>query len=249
MAESELFDQAPPGFWQRIQYPLRWLAIAGLIAGAVYAFKRYELVQYIDQKSLQELIVPLGPAAPVAFIALFVLAMLLMVIPYSLMAGLGVLLFGMAWGMLWTVLGGTTAAMAVWGISRLFGQRILAKKQDDPRWKNLNERLRKDGFYYLLLVRALSIVPFNILNFACAFTSIRVRDFLLANLIGLIPSAFVYGYGLKLLLDPATPKGLLAGFVGVIALLLVTPLVFRQARKHRRTAQRKRIAEAFEHPE
>lgn len=175
--------------------------------------------------------------------------MLLMVIPYAFVAGLGVLIFGLAWGVLWAVLGGTVGAICVWGLSRLLGKRVLAQKQNDARWKNLNDRLRQDGFYYLLLVRASSIVPYNLLNFACAFTEIRLRDFILANLLGLIPSAFVYGFGTELLLDPNTPQGVLIGFFSLMALVMVTPLVFRQARKGRREAQRRRLTEAFRNPD
>lgn len=249
MPEIQLFTESPPSLWQRVQFPLRWLGLATLIGLAVFGFRALDLGQYLNQTAMRELIAPLGSWAPAAFIGVFVLAMLCMVIPYSALAGLSMLLFGLAWGMVWTVLGGTLAALCVWGLSKLIGRRMIAGRLQDPRWKNLNERLEKDGFYYLLLLRMLSIVPFNVLNFACAFTPIRLRDFLLANLIGLIPSAFVYGFGLKLLLDPNTPKPLLAAFVGVIALLLVTPMVFRQARKARRNRQRRRMLEAFEAPE
>lgn len=248
MSRLEVFDEinAPASFWQRVQYPLRWLLIVGLLGGAVFAFKQYDLGQYIDQKALQELIVPLGQAAPLAYLGLFIVSMLLLVIPYYLLAGLATLLFGVSWGMLWTVIGGTLAAIAVWGMARLIGKKVLDQKATDPRWAHLNERLRKDGFYYLLLVRALSVVPFNLLNFACAFTEIRLRDFVLANLIGLIPSAFVYAYGTKMLLDPATPVSALIAVVAGIALVLVTPLVLRQARQGRRNLQRKRIAQVFQ---
>lgn len=247
--EFELLEPIKPSFWQRTQYLLRWLAIAGLIGAGVYGFKYFELAAYIDQKALRELIAPLGQLAPLAFIGASAVLMLLMVIPYAFVAGLGVLIFGLAWGVLWAVLGGTVGAICVWGLSRLLGKRVLAQKQNDARWKNLNDRLRQDGFYYLLLVRASSIVPYNLLNFACAFTEIRLRDFILANLLGLIPSAFVYGFGTELLLDPNTPRGVLIGFFSLVALVMVTPLVFRQARKGRREAQRRRLTEAFRNPD
>jgi len=244
-AEIELFDPTSPSFWQRIKLPLRWLAIVSLVILAVFVFRRYELAQYVDQAALQALIAPFGPWAPAVFMLVFILAMLLLLIPYSIFCALGVLLFGTAWGVFWSVLGGTLAALAVFGLSRLLGRKILARRAGDPKWENLNRRLRADGFYYLLLVRALSVVPFNLLNFACAFTAVRLRDFVLANLIGLIPSAFVYGYGAQILLDPNVPKGILFVMVGIAALILATPLVFRQARRQRRREQRQRIHEAF----
>ena len=85
-----------------------------------------------------------------------------------------------------------------------------------------------------MLFRSLSIVPFNLLNAAAAMTSIRLWHFIIANLVGLIPSAFFYGYGTKILLDPNASKTSMALIIGLALLILVTPLVFRQALKGRR---------------
>lgn len=243
--QLEIFEVTPPSLWQRLKYPLRWLLIGSVIYAAIFLGREYGLTQYIDQKALREVLEPLGPWAPAGFIGVFILAMLLMVIPYALFAGLSGILFGPAWGTLWTVLGGTLAALAVLGFSKLVGRKLIARRAGDPRWENLNQRLRQDGFYYLLLVRALSIVPFNLLNFASAFTAIRLRDFLLANLVGLIPSAFVYAFGTTLLLDPNTDKVTIGVLAGVLLVLLVTPLVFRQARKSRRRQQREQMRNSF----
>lgn len=248
-AEIENFDPTDPSFWQRIKYPLRWLFFASVLVFAVVVFKRFDLAQYIDQKALRALIEPFGIWAPAVYISVFVLAMLLIFIPYSLFCILGVLLFGPVMGTLWAVIGGTLSALAVFWLSRLIGRKIIAKRSGDPRWENLNQRLRKDGFYYLLMVRALSIVPFNLLNFACAFVSIRSFDFLLANVIGLIPSAFVYGYGTLLILDPTTPRWQIIVTVVLVLLLVIVPMAFRhfrrQERQRRLLNKRRLIHEAF----
>jgi uncharacterized membrane protein YdjX (TVP38/TMEM64 family) len=244
-ADMPIFDPTQPSFWQRIKYPLRWLMIAGGLIAVLTLFKRYELGSYFNPDQVQAWLAPFGVWAPAVFIGIFVVAMLLMVIPYSLMCGIGALFFGLAWGTLWSVLGATLGAIAVYSFSKLLGQGIIRKQAGNPRWENLNQRLDKDGFYYLLLVRGLAILPFNLLNFACAFTAIKMRHFIFANLIGLIPSAFVYGYGTQLLLDPTVSKTQLALLIGIVLLVVVPPIVFRQARRSRRKEQKKRIQKAF----
>lgn len=230
----EIFDPAPRSLWQKLQYPLRWLGFAVLIAVVVWAFRYYGLSRYIDQAALQAMLLPLGPWAPLAFIALFTFAMLLIVVPFSWMAILSALLFGPIWGTLWTVLGGTCGSVALFLMTRRLGQNMLAKRAESPRWKNLNQRLEQDGFYYLLLLRTLSIVPFNLLNAAAAMTSIRLWHFVIANLVGIIPSAFFYGYGTQILLDPNASKSTLILIIGLAVVIMATPLVFRQALKGRR---------------
>lgn len=244
-AELELFDPTEPSFWQRIKYPLRWLLIAGLLIVGLILFKRYELGSYLNQEQIQSWLTPFGMWAPLVFMALFVIAMLLIVIPFSLMCGVGALFFGVAWGTLWSVLGGTLAALAVYGLSKWIGRGVIRKRVGNLHWENLNRRLQQDGFYYLLLMRGLAILPFNLLNFVCAFTAIKLRHFLFANLIGLIPSAFVYGYGTRLLLDPSISGTQLVFLIAIILLIIVPPLVFRQARRARRNAQRTRMQKAM----
>lgn len=241
----EIFDPPPRTLWQRLQYPLRWLGIACLIIAAVWAFRFYGLNRYIDQEALQSMIVPLGPWAPVAFIAMFTVAMLVVVVTYSWLTIFSALVFGPVWGTLWTVLGGTCGAVAMFLMTRRLGKNMMARRANNPRWQNLNLRLEQDGLYYLLLLRTLSIVPFNLLNGAAAMTSIRLRDFIIANLVGIIPSAFFYGYGTKILLDPNASKLTLAAIVGLAVLILVTPLVFRQALKSRRRRIQKHAQKSF----
>lgn len=246
-ADMPIFDPTQPSFWQRIKYPLRWLLIAGLLIAGIVLFKRYELGSYLNQEQIQAWLAPFGPWAPAAFIGIFVVAIVLM-IPFSVMAGLGALFFGLAWGTLWNVLGGTLGALVVYALSRLLGQGVIRKQAGNPRWENLNQRLERDGFYYLLLVRTLAILPFNLLNFACAFTAIKLRHFILANLVGLILPGLVYGYGTRILLDPNTSKTQLAWLIGIVLLVVVPPIVFRQSRRFKRKEQKARIQKAFHFP-
>jgi uncharacterized membrane protein YdjX (TVP38/TMEM64 family) len=238
--EFSLFDPTQPSFWQRIKYPLRWLLIGGLIVAVIAIFKRAGLAAYLDRAQLQALLQPLGVWAPAAFIGVCVAAIVLM-IPFSLLCGLGVVLFGLSWGTLWNVLGGTLGALTVYSLSRLIGRGIIRRQAGNPRWENLNQRLEQDGFYYLLLVRAVAILPFNLLNFASAFTAIRIHHFLLANLIGLIPPALIYGYGTRILLDPKASKAELGLLIGVLLLVVVPPLIFRQSRRAQRKAHHQRM--------
>lgn len=243
--EIEAFDPTEPSFWQRLQHPLRLLLAATGILLAVLAFHHYELAQYIDTDALTRLIAPLGTWAPLAFIGIFVLAALLLVVPYGLLCGLAAILFGPLWGTLWSLLGGTLAAFAVLGLARLLGRDLLARRQGQPRWERLNQRLAAEGFYYLLLMRLLAVVPFNLLNFACAFTAIRLRDFGLATFIGLIPVTFACNYGATLLLDTRTPPAVLVAIALGLMVLLLSPLVLRQARRRRQQQRRARIHDAF----
>jgi uncharacterized membrane protein YdjX (TVP38/TMEM64 family) len=247
-AEIEAFDPEHQTLWHKLKYPLRWILIALLIGGFVFLVRRTDLLSYLSQDNIEKLLAPLGSAAPAAFIGICILASLAMVVPYSLMCATGTILFGSAWGVLWSIVGGTLGALAVFGMARLLGQRMPQPRRS-PRWEQLNARIERDGLYFLLILRALSIMPFNLLNVTAAFTAVKFWHFLVANLIGLIPSAFVYGVGIKVLLDPALPREQLIAFVVAVALLVGIPVVYRQYRRQKvRQQQRHLIRQAFEQP-
>lgn len=63
---------------------------------------------------------------------------------------------------------------------------------------------RDNAFNYLLALRLTPIAPFFIVNLAPAFFNVKLRDYVLATLIGMIPGAFVYawvGAGLRTALE------------------------------------------------
>lgn len=235
-----IFDPTPPSWGERLKPLGLGLLLCLLLGGLVFGFRYFELAEYVDKALLRELIAPFGIWAPGIFILLFIVGTLTFVVPFAVMAGLGGLLFGTAWGSFWTVIGATLGSTVLLFLMRTLGQKWVKTKTTHPRWENLNERLEADGFYYLLLVRSLSILPYNVFNTACAFIRVRYRDFVLSNLVGLIPAAVIYSYGTRLLLDPNTPKSLLVLFVGALATLIIVPLVFRNTRRRRRRQLKQR---------
>jgi uncharacterized membrane protein YdjX (TVP38/TMEM64 family) len=50
----------------------------------------------------------------------------------------------------------------------------------------------EDAFSYLLFLRLVPLFPFFLVNLAPAFTSIRLRTYVLGTLIGIVPGSFVY---------------------------------------------------------
>jgi len=104
-------------------------------------------------------------------------------------------------------------------VERLFGGRFAA----------FDQRIREHGFTGLLIIRLLPLFPFNAVNFGCGLTGIRLRDYVLATAIGIVPGTFVYqflfakfgrkilteGFRLAYLKDPQLwlALGLFAAFV------------------------------------
>src|SRR5207244_6603246 len=86
-------------------------------------------------------------------------------------------------------IGATLAFLVAKFLGRGFVDQLLKGKL-----QALDQRLREHGFTGLLILRLVPLFPFNGLNFGCGLTSIRLRDYVLATAIGILPPTFVYQY-------------------------------------------------------
>jgi uncharacterized membrane protein YdjX (TVP38/TMEM64 family) len=99
---------------------------------------------------------------------------------FGLWVGISIILFSATLGATLVFL----AARYIWGeaIQRKMGGRIE---------KFLSEFHRND-FNYLLFLRLVPIFPFWLINLAMAFTPIRLKTYIGATFLGIIPGAFVF---------------------------------------------------------
>jgi uncharacterized membrane protein YdjX (TVP38/TMEM64 family) len=89
----------------------------------------------------------------------------------------------------------------------------------------LGEGFRNNAFNYLLVLRLTPVAPFFVVNLAPAFFNVKLRDYLLATLLGMIPGAFVYasvGAGLRAALE----TGAAANPNEAARAILLSPAVF-----------------------
>lgn len=136
----------------------------------------------------------LGPWAPVAFIALYVLACLFLLPGSVLTLGAGAV-FGVVMGTVWVsiaaTLGATAAFLAGRYLAKDWTERRLAAQ---PRFKAVNEAVAREGWKIVLLLRLSPLFPFNVLNYALGATSVSLRHYVLASWLGMLPGTVLYVY-------------------------------------------------------
>ena len=74
----------------------------------------------------------------------------------------------------------------------------------------LAEGFEKDAFAFLLVLRLAPFIPFVVVNVAPALFNVRLRTFVTATAIGIVPAAFAYawlGQGVDSVLDAAQAAG------------------------------------------
>jgi uncharacterized membrane protein YdjX (TVP38/TMEM64 family) len=100
-------------------------------------------------------------------------------------------LFGILPGALTAVCAATTGAAIVFAIGRGPGSDLL-QRVGGTRLAGLAAGFRRDAFGYIVILRLLPLFPFWVTNLAPAAFGVRMRVFVLATFLGLLPGAVVY---------------------------------------------------------
>ena len=140
-----------------------------------------------------------------------------------------------------TVVAATIGASLLFlAASTAFGDPL--RRRAGPWLARLRDGFQANAFSYLLFLRLVPAFPFFVVNLVPAFLGVRLRTFVLATFIGIIPGTFVYasvGAGLQSLLMSDQPLAIgtvltpqvITGLVG-LALLSLFPIAWKAWRKH-----------------
>ena len=107
-----------------------------------------------------------------------------------------------------------------------------------PRVEKVAEGFRADAFNYLLFLRLVPFFPFWLVNLVPALVGVRLRTFVIASALGMIPGTLAYAFfGSGLDSAIKAQNATLQLFAGLIALglLALVPVVVKHC-KARRTS-------------
>jgi uncharacterized membrane protein YdjX (TVP38/TMEM64 family) len=120
--------------------------------------------------------------------------------PVALLAGF---IFGKWLGLIFLIFGMTVGATGLYIFANYFLKEIIREKFL-KRFKNLDKKFKKSEFIYLLLYRFVGGIPFALSNILPCMFNVKVTNFFLATLLGMIPQLFVVvsiGSGLEKIIE------------------------------------------------
>ena len=101
-------------------------------------------------------------------------------------------LFGRWVGTAIILIAATLGATMVFLAARYLLADTLRKKLNSGMAAKLIKGFSDDAFHYLLFLRLVPIFPFWLVNLAPAFTSIKIRTYILGTAIGILPGCFIF---------------------------------------------------------
>ena len=136
----------------------------------------------------------LGPWGPVLFVAIYIVATVLFLPGSALTLGAGAL-FGVGLGSALVSIGSTLGATASFLVGRYFARAWVAKKiEGNAAFAAIDRAVAAEGWKIVGLTRLSPAFPFSLLNYAFGLTQVRLRDYVLASWIGMMPGTVMYVY-------------------------------------------------------
>lgn len=169
-----------------------------LVCIGIFFYNYYNLDQFITRDKILNYLKPFGAWIPPVFLLIFLTAMLFN-IPASIFLVSISLLLGPVKGSFWGIIGCYSASIIVFLLAKKLGlgkinQKIAKSGINQAKWELFNKKVEEDGFLYLALVRSSSLLPFSVIGYGSALTSIKTIDYIKGTLIGCLPQIILFCY-------------------------------------------------------
>ena len=194
--------------------------------------------QWLDPQWLEAWIKGMGMLAPLAYILLRTIAIVLTVVPNAPLDVAGGVLFGPFWGTIYSLLGSEAGAVACFLLARALGREAITRLLH--REIDFSDRFPQRQLAYIVLFARLEpIFSFALVSYGAGLAGMSLGAFALGTLVGMTPGTILLNYYGKSIFTGVTLwEQIFLGLVMVI-MLLVIPIWIRRKRPDWRGAKRK----------
>lgn len=167
----------------------KFLLLVIVIAGITLVIMNRE---QLDASLIQNWIEQAGSAAPLLFMALYIVGTVFF-FPGAILTLLGGALFGPVLGTFYNLTAATIGAMLSFLVARYLASDWVEKKTGG-RLKQLMNGVENEGWRFVAFTRLVPLFPFNLLNYGLGLTKIKFSHYSLASYIFMLPGAIAYTY-------------------------------------------------------
>jgi uncharacterized membrane protein YdjX (TVP38/TMEM64 family) len=171
------------------------LLIAGLGLGYALGLHEYLSLAYLAESrdALKAYVADNRLLSAATFLLAYALAVAFSFPAASVLTIFGGFLFGWLLGSALVAVGATLGATALFLAARsAFGDVLRSKVGGFAA--RLADGFEEDAFTYLLVLRLAPFIPFFVVNIAPALFDVRLRTYVLATFIGILPGVVAYSY-------------------------------------------------------
>jgi uncharacterized membrane protein YdjX (TVP38/TMEM64 family) len=161
-----------------------------------------------------------GPWAPVAFIGLQTLQVIVAPIPGQVINFVGGYLFGAWLGTLYATIGALIGSVIVFVLARKLGRPFVERFIDEATMQKFDYVTHKHGAIILFLIFLLPFFPDDLICYLAGLTAMRLRTFVIITTIGRLPVTFALNLAASGLAEDKIQQA-----VSVVAIMVVLAAV------------------------
>ncbi|MCL4517027.1 MAG: TVP38/TMEM64 family protein [Firmicutes bacterium] len=161
-----------------------------LLGAAAYLAARFGsgyISLFSNPARIKEVILGAGPAAPLAYVALQALQVIIAPLPGQVTSVVGGYLFGTARGIVLSTIGITLGSLAAFYLARLAGRPLVERWLGEKSLRRADEFVKRRGTITIFLVFLLPFLPDDAVCFAVGLTPIRPLIFTEMVVLGRLP--------------------------------------------------------------
>jgi phospholipase D1/2 len=162
--------------------------------------------------------------------------------PVTVLNVVTILVLGPVRGAAFALISATLSGLLTYGIGHWFGRRVV-ERLGSGYVGRISERLGRSGILAVFIVRLLPIAPFTFVNMIAGASHIRLRDFALGTLFGLMPGILVIALFVDRLTAAVHAPGW-ATLASLCAVLVVIAIGMAALRRWARNPARARLTDA-----
>jgi uncharacterized membrane protein YdjX (TVP38/TMEM64 family) len=184
--------------------PARW-ALASFLLAAVLLLVVWAVVTdaptirtlvrlYQDKYYMRDSVAAWGWMAPLVFIGIQAMQVIISPIPGEVTGPVGGALFGTTWGLIYSTIGLTIGTLTCFGLGRLWGEPLIRPWLSEHNWNRMNFIVEAEGAILCFILYLIPGFPKDIISYLFGISPMPFWLFALVSTIGRIPGTWISSY-------------------------------------------------------
>jgi|SRR5687767_8159810 len=149
---------------------------------------------YQDKHYLKETVRSWGWMAPLVFIVIQSLQVVISPIPGEITGPVGGALFGTMWGLIYSTIGLTIGTLVCFGLGRMWGEPLIRPWLSERNWHNLKFILEAEGAILCFILYVIPGFPKDIISYLFGMSPMPFWVFAIISTVGRVPGTWISSY-------------------------------------------------------
>jgi uncharacterized membrane protein YdjX (TVP38/TMEM64 family) len=182
----------------------RWGLVVGVLAGCLALVIWLVVIDapiisfivrlYRDKYFLRDTVAAWGWMAPVVFIAIQALQVIISPIPGEITGPVGGALFGTGWAVVYSTVGLTVGTLVCFGIGRRWGEPLVRPWLSEHHWNRMNFILEAEGAILCFILYLIPGFPKDIIGYLFGISPMPFWVFAVVSTLARIPGTWISSY-------------------------------------------------------